>query len=163
MMAGFVLTASMNIVLSLYFSIVRRSASCAGFVNPSASSRNITLRDTPIGLMRAVCLTLSRMKSIPLSSDALNSWKLVASKSSLCPNISRAKTSATVVLPIPGGPAKRSAAGAFLAKFVGRDTELPFIHPLMSRFNFSRPTNSDMVDGLYCSLQTSAFSGIVGL
>src|SRR3972149_5824092 len=88
----------------VYISIVRRSAACASPVRGAHSARKRTLKLPPRGTMRAYSLILFRTTSIPRSSLLFISknWDFHVS-----PNSPRARAIAHVVLPVPGGPAKR--------------------------------------------------------
>lgn len=80
-----------NLVLTVYFSMIRRRAICAVLVMASASSRIISLNpaieDFAEAPMVKICLVLakvlicSRTTSMPRSSEALSSstiWRMLA-------------------------------------------------------------------------------------
>ena len=132
----------MNLQMPEYFSMVRLSAACASDVSASASSMNMILNSAPpTGEVLANSLILPRTTSIPLSSEALSSMKFPCQ---LSPNISLARASEQVVLPVPAGPVNR------------RWGMLP---DLTYAFSLSVtcfcPATSSSVLGLYFSVQIS--------
>jgi hypothetical protein len=86
----------------LKLSIVLRKADCASGVNESASSKKIILKGALTGAVLAKFLILLRTTSMPRSSEALSSVKLLLQSSlySSC-----AKAIAALVFPVPAAPA----------------------------------------------------------
>ena len=84
----------MNRHVSAYCSIILRKAPWASAVNASASSRKMTLKSAPNGLVLANCLTLVRMLSSFRSSLAFISKRLSLDFS---PKTSRQSAKAAVV------------------------------------------------------------------
>lgn len=128
----------------VYFSMVRRSALWASEVRASASSRNIILKSaSPSGDVRAKFFILVRTTSMPLSSLALSSMKLLVQVS---PNSSLAMEMAEAVFPTPGGPENI------------RWGRLPdFTYDRRRFMTSSCPTTSFRLKGRYFSIQISSF------